>query len=326
MGRQGRERKRKLGQLAEARSQKTTHPDRPRMVEMTNNAYCIEPVQHHDIINIIFDEKGCLLSHVLEREITSIEHINFTEIEDSSGGPDFRFQMAIKQDGSLFAEIQNIIRNDPIQNRIMADEIDVIKILVGGTRDQVLHSDLKFVDGIVPEVRHDIKDSSNSVIISCDLAHPVKLNVLTTDFEKESDWEELCKDFVKSGKYARVGKHQSDTRVAVLQGCAIVFDGNVYHSGTPCIGACREGDGGNQFSGPLLTLRNKANKNQPPLKHLEKSDLEGIANLNRICRLFISTWPQRFNRRCDYVVKDSLTLLQKREGPVVCSSKTKIGR
>lgn len=262
----------------------------------SENTFCIFPidfVNHDRINNKMFDTEGRLRQEVLEKDVIGVEPIHFTEKVDGKGCPDIRYQLVVLQDGDLWNEIKEMMKSDP-QRVINFDEIDTIKILIGGSRDQILHNDLKFKKNIRKENIIAIQDQSWSVLISCDLYHPVRLNVLATQMENESDWEDCEKAFLESSNSARIMTHVTDQRVKVMCANALAFDATVCHAGTPCVGAYSEGAGKNQFSGPFSSLKKKAESSEKKnvYRKLQKEDFADIKKLNSICRIFVATWPK----------------------------------
>lgn len=294
MAKTSRHKKRKANQAAVARARR--HPNSE--AAQTGNDYTkwvsslFVPTQQK-IIDHLFDEDGSLKvgsAREQERDFKSIQHIAFTEKFDKDGGPDVRYQIEIRPGSELFKSIVEQI-GDSHQKEIDCEEIDGIKLLIGGTRDQPLHLDLSFKQGTTNKAKKKISEDSNSLLISMDLQYKCKLNV---DISGGEGWEKIEKEFVTAG--GTVSKHKEDEeKVRVLEAPAIIFDGYTKHSGAPCLAGTND-DVHHNFSGPIDALKALSKKSA-----IYYQDLGEVERLNSISRLFITTWPKMYTRRSLFI-------------------------
>jgi len=313
MARLSRKRLQERDKMALARSRRHKNENEVDVVS-TFYVSCGRVLNRKTIIDALFDDKGRLRVNTLGNDLLPIEPVMFANVKLSGGGHDVRFQIDIQPSSSTFESIK-LALNSPAQDTFHTSEVDVMKILIGGSRDQAVHQDLQFLKSVPSSTRQQIRSKVNSVLISLDLAHPCKLIVDKSCLSAEA-WDDVVVEFTKFKNGARVMAHESDVSKAVLVGPCIIFHGGVFHSGAPCLGSMPEVSfttvpsshcPQSRFSAPFKSLCDDVGDRN--LDALSLSEIENILRLNSISRVFLSTWPSEFGCRSDFVVKEDVAVL-----------------
>lgn len=334
MARPSRNKRTQRCNAARARAKLTREKRNCRQVAAPHFVSSVELLNHQQIASLLFDRNGCLKVDEFKSDFKKIEPITFTELLDKVGGADdIRYQVEIAK-GKLFTLILDLVDQDT-RKMFRKAEVDTIKILIGGSRDQVIHKDLGFKEHIKQETQQAIEEKAFSMLIACDPAYPVRLNVLpaslesdeTCSLESDEAKKKVNEELINSNKRARLTQHETDKRIVVLQGGSLVFPGGMFHSGAPCLGAFAGYEGCSQFSSPFASLKmivdekkkiaeahkkeNEGNKKPKkcPEGKLAVSDLRGIHRLDSISRVFIATWPLGYDQRSTYVDPRDVTCL-----------------
>jgi hypothetical protein len=200
-------------------------------------------------------------------------------VAKSSAEPDFRWQIPLDAKTSLFNKITKLIMEDRHRSDFIFDTNDIcdIFIIVGGSTNQKPHIDT-------------ISSSVNAIIMTLDLVHPVKLNVIKHQLTPQC-WKDAEAEFRLAGKQ-RIVPHPTNDKMMRFTAAALTFNARIIHSGSPCVGS--NGGPKNTLTAPfesakkLLTKKRKKTDTNDIIMHL----LGDIENLNRICRLYIATNPK----------------------------------
>lgn len=232
-----------------ARNHKAAHAGQhkarePTFVESINLA------TQAKIIDLFFEEEGNIRTSILQY-LEKIVYIGFTEEEDKDNGPDLRFQIAVKRDSPLWKEVVEYIKIARPES-FNPDEIDVLTILVGGSRYQVMHCDIRFLDKWIKgnqklskKKQEEIGLGAYSILLSGDMRYTCRLAVGIDGFLDNDAWIDSLMTFRETGpvkprprdKVVEMEDHlKRKRRVALFEGPGLVFDGEVWHSGTPCLG------------------------------------------------------------------------------------------
>jgi hypothetical protein len=285
------------------------------------------------IIDLFFEKEGNIRNRILQY-LEEIVYIGFTEDEDEDNGPDLRFQIAVKRDSPLWKEVVHYIKIANPES-FNPDEIDVLKILVGGSRYQVMHCDIrlwdKWIEGnqkLSEEEQKEIRQGAYSILLAGDMRYTCRLAVGIDGFLDNDVWINSLMTFRETGpvkpqprdKVVEMEDHvKRRRRVALFEGPGLVFDGEVWHSGTPCLGD--SGETSKRYP-PFLALKTMAEENRSVFKYknknrtgfkINKEELAKVKGLSAICRFFIATFPAEYAPRSRYVMEDAVRLEEVKE-------------
>ncbi len=195
--------------------------------------------------------------------------------------------------GELFRQIKEMLKGD-VNFSLDADEIDGMKVLVGGSRNQVLHYDLQFRSNIDTEIR----DAAYSIVMSCHEKYKCRLIV-----SRESVSGDESK-FENSTPTAKIKTDPRNTNISIISDYCIAFDGGVHHAGTPCYNSSEDG----KHKKTAFVQLEMISSNKTTLQEVNLSDISGIEKINTICRLFITTWPRGKDSRDTLVTRENLVV------------------
>lgn len=304
MGRASRVKRRKAAQGKHAQSFSHMKTHVTQQGESTPYVSNIDITTHPSIISLLLDKKGGLEIPDWKSNVKKIKPITFPGVEP-------RYQLELREGGPIFEAIKRHLEQEKGESLFLPSEIYAIKLLIGGGARQKFHQDITPKDGISEEMIAQIRKECNSVLMSCDLAHPRKLSADPKAGATLGSWEEDTVESFKSCKTnpkPRLVVDPHDQSRAIFSGYCLVLDGGVSHAGVPCLGSTEPSRA--LFGKPLEQLARVAcaPSKKGPMKlksSLTKPELESIPRLASMCRLLTSTWPKRLEgRRSEFARED----------------------
>jgi hypothetical protein len=182
------------------------------------------------------------------------------------------------------------------------EEMHELKVLIGGTSMQHFHRDVETKKSRKAEAdARDLARRCNSMLLSGDLKHPVRLAVLN-NYDKDR-WSEVVSAFRRDDERTQAMVENVVDKINGRHGMfrcrGLVFHGEVMHAGMAVQGHARRSK-----ESAIEKLVDKAT--QVNLQTLKK--IKGLAEISRV---FMSTWPQEeFGNKEDWVEENTIGKLK----------------